>query len=102
MGLRPRDVAEWPDMRQGILNMGARAFAGRRPGGAVIHYWAAPDVAPLHLAYILGHEVGHVSGKQLRSRRNTWREELRADEYGAAAYLALKHVLSWAKKAGAA
>jgi hypothetical protein len=102
MGLRPRDVVEWPDMRQGILNMGAWAFAGRRPGVSVIHYWAAPHVDSLHLAYFLGHEVGHVSGKQLRSRRNAWREEMRADEYGAAAYLALKHVLTWAGKAGAA
>ncbi len=89
-------------MRRGILAMGAWAFAGRRPKGSVVHYWAAPSVSPLHLAYILGHEVGHVSGKQLRSRRNAWREELRADEYGAAAYLSLKHVLAVAGKAGAA
>lgn len=40
-GLRPRDVAEWPAMRRGILDMGAWAFAGRRTGVPVVHGWAA-------------------------------------------------------------
>lgn len=58
-----------------------------------IHFWHQPDADRLQLAAVLGHEVGHLSGKKLRSRRNDWREELRADEYGAAAYLALRQVL---------
>lgn len=93
MGMEPRHVSEWPDMRRGIVDMGVWAFAARKSKVPTVHYWAARDVDPLHLAYVLGHEVGHLSGRPLRSRRNAWREELRADEYGAAAFLALSHVL---------
>jgi hypothetical protein len=46
-----------------------------------VHYWHDGKRKPEELAYLLGHEVGHVSGKPRRG----WAEENRADEYGAAA-----------------
>lgn len=94
MGVRPEDIEETPRMLADTKRFGMWAFAETRASPPVIHYWHAKDANPLRLAMLLGHEVGHISGRKLRSRRNAWREELRADEYGAAAYLALKQVLS--------
>ena len=76
-----------------VQELGLWAWAATEESPPVIHYWHQKDVDRLHLATVLGHEVGHLSGKPLRSRRNDWREELRADEYAAATYLALKQVL---------
>lgn len=61
------------------------AFA-KTKGDPEIHYWHAKDVDPLRLAYMLGHEVGHLSGK----KKSGWAEELRAAEYGAAAALVMR------------
>lgn len=93
MKMAPEDVQETPAMEKGMVQTGAWAFVASRRKVPVIHYWASRHVEPLHLAYILAHEVGHVSGRPLRARRNAWREECRADEYGAAAFLALEQVL---------
>ncbi len=93
MGVRPEDIQEAPAMLADTKCFGMWAFAETLASPPVIHYWHEKDANPLHLAMLLGHEVGHISGKKLRSRRNDWREELRADEYGAAAYLALRQVL---------
>lgn len=76
-----------------VQDLGLWAWAATEESPPVIHYWHRPGVDRLHLAALLGHEVGHLSGKPLRSRRNDWREELRADGYAAATYLALKQVL---------
>lgn len=100
MGVRrPEDIQEYPEMRETIRRDGVWAFVATRSSPPVINYWAARDADPLHVAYVLGHEVGHISGKRLRSRRNEWREEARADEYGAAAFLAMRHVLRRGQKA---
>jgi hypothetical protein len=88
-----RDVREGPSMLDGIREMRMWAFIDTEKNRPLVHYWAAKDADPLRVAYMLGHEVGHVSGKRLNSRRNSWREELRADEYGAAAFLALREVM---------
>lgn len=93
MGVRPEDIQETPRMLADTKRFGMWAFAATRESPPVIHYWHAKGANLLHLAMLLGHEVGHLSGRKLRSRRNDWREELRADEYGAAAYLALRQVL---------
>jgi hypothetical protein len=94
MDAKPEDIQEWPGMLEGIRSMGVWAFCETRAKPCpVVHYWASPDADKAHVAYVLGHEVGHISGRPLRSRRNAWAEELRADEYGAAAYLAMRHVL---------
>lgn len=93
MGAHPRDVRETPDMLEDIRVSGVWAFCETKAKSApVVHYWHAPGMDRLHLAYILGHEVGHISGRPLESRRKAWDEELRADQYGAAAYLAARHV----------
>lgn len=81
-------------MLRGIREMGVWAFCDTwaKPS-PIIHYWAHQRANRLHVAYVLGHEVGHISGRKLRSRRNSWREEMRADEYGAAVFLAMREIL---------
>lgn len=97
------NIREAPAMLATTLEEGLWAFAATRAKPCpVVHYWARRDVDRLKLAFVLGHEVGHVSGRPLKSRRNDWREELRADEYGAAAFLAMREVLSLKPAAGRA
>ena len=92
MGAKPEDIAEWPAMLASIREMGVWAFVETEKKTPVVHWWASARADRLRVAYVLGHEVGHISGRPLRSRRNDWREELRADEYGAAAFLAFREV----------
>ncbi len=54
---------------------------------AVIHFWAAKDVAPAEVARMLGHELGHISGEILEDEAA---EEERADRYGAVAEQVLR------------
>lgn len=61
-----------------------------------IHYWYKPGADVLEVAFMLGHEIGHVSGKPLESYKNAWREEERADEYG----IAVKEVLKRLRREG--
>lgn len=92
------EIEEAPALLRAVEEVGLWAFCDTLAKPCpVVHYWHAEGVDRGHLAYVLGHEVGHVSGRPLRSPRNAWREELRADEYGAAAYLALQHVLEAVK-----
>lgn len=46
---------------------------------AVVHFYAANDVPLSHVAHMLGHELGHISGTILD---NDAAEEKRADLYG--------------------
>lgn len=75
-----------------VERMGMWAFCIPARKVPVVHYWAARTADRLHLAFLLGHELGHASGKRLNSLRNTWREEMRADEYGACAAAVLKEI----------
>lgn len=78
-----------------IVHNGMWAFVDRRAKPSpLVHYWHEADANPFHLAYMLGHEIGHVSGRPLVSKRRGWKEEARADAYGAAAMLAFKRVVN--------
>lgn len=85
---RMRDLEGSGGMLKAVEELDVWAFASRNE--RVVRYWARPDANPLHVAYVLGHEVGHLSGRPYKSRRKDWAEEMRADEYGAAAFLALR------------
>lgn len=87
-----KNFTEAPAYLKAVRECGLWAFCMTEAKPPVVHYWHAADANRAHLVYVLGHEVGHVSGRPLRSMRNAWREECRADEYGAAAYLAAQHV----------
>ena len=54
---------------------------------AVVHYFASDDVSLADVAKMLGHELGHISGKNLRDPA---KEEERADRYGTVAAEVLK------------
>lgn len=78
------DIVEYPMMLESLQRDKMWAFVDSKATPAVVHYWC-DGVDPLELAFMLGHELGHLSGKPLVSRRNFLREELRANEYGAVA-----------------
>lgn len=54
---------------------------------AEVHWWAHRDVSTAEKAMMLGHELGHISGKMLLGER---KEEDRADTYGEVARAVLK------------
>lgn len=56
----------------------------------VVHYWHDSRRTLEEVAFMLGHELGHVSGKPVK--RGGWAEEHRADEYGAVARLVTKEL----------
>ena len=64
-----------------ILKSAKWAFVETRSKPPVVHYWHSKSCKTEDLAFMLGHELGHVSGKPRRGVT----EELRADEYGAVA-----------------
>lgn len=77
MALRAVDVS--PDMLPRLEDLGMWAFTDVRAKPPVVRYWAAPNVQREQLAMMLGHELGHATGKPCRDHAA---EEERADEYG--------------------
>ena len=73
---------------KGIAAAGFWGWADTK--GKAIHYWARPGLPAWKLAYLLGHEAGHCSGKPIR--RGHVAEEERADTYGAATAAVLRHL----------
>jgi hypothetical protein len=55
----------------------------------LVRYWHDGKRPPEELAFMLGHELGHVSGKP---KRNDEAEEDRADEYGLVARAVLRRM----------
>lgn len=76
------------DVLAGIAASGFWGWADTK--GRVIHYWARAGLPVWKLAYLLGHEAGHCSGKPIR--RGYVAEEARADTYGAAAEAVHRHL----------
>ncbi len=70
-----------------IQRQGMWAFVDTKASPPVVHYWHDGKRSEMELAFMLGHELGHVTG---RKARGFVAEEHRADEYGevAAAVLA--------------
>lgn len=58
---------------------------------AVVHFFAAPGVAPADVARMLGHELGHISGEILDDEAA---EEERAERYGEVAERVLEMLSS--------
>lgn len=57
-----------------------------------IHYWSDPSrTSAAGLAFLLGHEVGHLTGKE---DPDDWEEEVRADTYGSAVITVLEHIIA--------
>lgn len=83
---------------KGIQRRGMWAFVVREPKKIpVVHYWHDGRRSLVELTFMLGHELGHVSGK--KSMDWMWdggdaesAEEARANEYGRVAALVVKHV----------
>lgn len=76
--IRFEDIGEGPLMLEGIRRQGMWAFVETKSKPPHVHYWHAPNADLAELAFMLGHELGHCSGKKLRG----FKEELRANEYG--------------------
>lgn len=66
------------ELRRAILSSGMWAFVRIFDGNAVIHWYAKRAIPLQRVAQMLGHELGHISGKQ----RSGLVEEMRADQYG--------------------
>ena len=83
LGCLPEEVLLGPDTFTGFLKrierMGRWAFVETLAKPPVVHYWASPGTPAASLAFMLGHELGHISGKPARG---AMAEEDRADEYG--------------------
>jgi hypothetical protein len=62
---------------------------------AVIHFYAAADVPLSDVAWMLGHELGHISGEILDDEAE---EEVRADRYGAVAAEVLKLITAQGRR----
>jgi hypothetical protein len=58
---------------------------------AIIHFYAAADVPIGRVAWMLGHELGHISGEILDDEAE---EEVRADRYGAVAAEVIKLIVT--------
>lgn len=66
-------------MRHAVICHGMWAFVSTVTKVPVVRYWHAQGVSRERLAMMLGHELGHVTGKRARGHAA---EEDRADEYG--------------------
>ena len=72
---KPREFTKEIESR----GMWAYVVVGAVP---VVHYWAAPSQSEDQIAFMLGHELGHVTGKPYK---NAGMEEDRADLFGSVA-----------------
>jgi hypothetical protein len=81
-GFTLRDVVGVDDHLKAVEHHGMWAYVDTFKSPPVVHYWCDHSTSLEDLAYMLGHELGHASGKQYRSDHA---EEDRADTYGAAA-----------------
>lgn len=85
-----RDCEESPPRSEMVKSIRAEGFWGfcdtKRN---VVRYWAAPNLPRWKLLYLLGHEVGHASGKPVRGMIA---EENRANTYGAAVESVFRHL----------
>lgn len=68
-----------PGLLPAIVRQGMWAFVSVRTKVPVIRYWHKLGVPHEQVAMMLGHELGHVTGKPARGHAA---EEDRADEYG--------------------
>lgn len=92
MGLKPSDLRlghkEGETIVQAVEREKIWAFVDKNVTPPVVHYWYSSQVPMTEVAFVLGHELGHLSGKPLKS----WREEPRANEYGDVAALVFSHL----------
>jgi hypothetical protein len=84
-------LVSFADVVEGIEAQGLWAFADTNT--KTVHYWARPDIDPVLAVMVLAHEIGHCTGEP---DPDPEREEIRAQEYGRVAALALR----WASQAG--
>lgn len=75
------------DIASTIRNEGMWAFVETKRKPPLVHWWHDGKRSTKELAHLLGHEVGHITGKPLKSGMS---EELRADEYGRVAALVVQ------------
>lgn len=62
-----------------VRKYGRWAFVRIVKGEATIHWYAAARISDRQVAHMLGHELGHITGRRLK---NKVEEELRADAFG--------------------
>lgn len=77
-GCKASDIVITGDMLAAIRRQRMWAFVSVKTKIPVVRYWHEPDVDRGDLAMMLGHELGHATGKPRRGHA----EEDRADEYG--------------------
>ena len=73
------------DMTAQVEAEGMWAFVETKRKPPRVHWWHDGKRTKAELAHLLGHELGHLTGKKLED----WAEELRADEYGRVAALVI-------------
>lgn len=97
----PLDVSEIDgflsggDFLKAIIAEGKWAFVETKPKIPVVHYWQDGKRSRDEMAFMLGHELGHVSGKQ--NKRSPIGEEIRADEYGDVVMTVLRRLVKGVK-----
>jgi hypothetical protein len=79
--VKARDLMGMDEMAEQIAALDIWAYCDSLPKTPVIHYRFTFAVTTEEISFMLGHEVGHLSGKTVRS---AWAEEDRADTYGRA------------------
>lgn len=90
-GWRASEVEVPDEMEQALRRHRMWAFVTTDTKVPVVRYWHEPGVSRERLAMMLGHELGHVTGKQARGHAA---EEDRADEYGRVAAAVYRRIAS--------
>lgn len=67
------------DQVASVEKMGVWGFVTTQTKAPTIHMWADKDTPDEMLMHFLGHEIGHIKGRQYKTQRL---EELKAEDFG--------------------